>query len=228
MTHNPWASLKVNSEYQWRLKNIVADAGFDFSIPEIPYRRSIFANAYYYQETLKRFQGRKVLFLTHGLASLEMRWFLEKTLQVDIDVIGWLNISGLLYGTSLPPSSNDWFLSAKRFLGDEHPVKPEVSRSNAYCYADLKLPKDFPLVSLVGFTPSKLFSLSESLRSRELKFWGPNDGYVTLGDYLRTPGVVWPLWKEGHYVNVEGYKSRIQASLHYLCSEASLIRSPHK
>jgi hypothetical protein len=228
ISHNPWVSEKQNYEYQWRLKNIVADAGYDFSVPDIPYRRSIFANAYYYQETLKRYKGRKVLFLTHSLASLEMRWFLEKTLQVDIDVVGWLNISGLLYGTSLPPSSDDWLYSAKRYINGEHPVKPEVSRSNSYCYADLNLPKDFPLVSIVGFTPSKLFSFSESLKSRELKFWGPHDGYVTLADYLRTPGVVWPIWKEGHYINVEGYKNRIQASLHYLSCEANLIRSPHK
>jgi hypothetical protein len=225
IAHNPWVSLKDNEEYQWRLKNMVLDAGFDFYAPEISYRRSIFANAYKYQEIFKRFAGRKVIFLTHSLAGLELRWFLEKSIDIQVDVQGWLNLSGMIYGTSLPPSSNDWFLSAKRFIYDEYPVKAEVLRSNAYCYGDLKTPRDLPMVSVVGFPPPTSFG---SERAKELKFWGPHDGFVTLADYLKTPGVVWPIWNDGHFITVENQKKRLQASLHYLCSEASLIKSPQR
>lgn len=225
LTHNPWVSEKENQDYQWRLKNIAADGGFDYAVPEIPYRRSLFANAYRYQEYLKRFEGRKVIFLTHSLAGLELRWLLEKSQKLNIDLVGWLNLSGLIYGTSLPPSSNDWFFSAQRYLYNSHPVLPEVSRSNSYCYKDLNIPKDLPLVSVVGFSPSKHFNLAEARRNREMKFWGPHDGFVTLADYLNAPGVVWPIWHEGHYIQVEGYKSRLQAALHYLCAEADILRN---
>lgn len=220
MTHNPWMPYGVNTDYQWRLKNVVADAGYEYCIPEIQYRRSIFANAYYYQDILKRYKGRKVLFLTHSLASLEMRWFFEKTKELNIEIQGWLNMSGLIYGTSLPPSSNDWFLSVKRYLSDAHPVTAEVSRSNSYWYGDFAPPGNIPMVSLVGFTPSKLSSYRDSMKGRDLKFWGPHDGFVTLSDYLNVPGVVWPLWKEGHYIQVESFKNRLQSTLNYLCTQS--------
>jgi len=219
MTHNPWVSRKVNEDYQWQMKNFAVDAGFDVSYPEIPYQRSIFPNAYYYQDILKRFAGRKVILLTHSLATLETRWLLERSQQLDVRIAGWLNLSGLLYGTSLPPSSRDWWYSVKQYFGDEYPVLKEVSRANSYCYGNLKFPVNFPMVNVLGFKPSKYFSVTDAIRDRELKHWGPHDGFVTHMDYLNSPGVVWPILGQDHYLNLTGYRTRLQSALKWIVDQ---------
>lgn len=227
MTHNPWVPRQANEDYQWELKNLATDAGFECSFPEIPYRRSIFPNAYYYQDVLKRFSGRKVIFLTHSLASLEVRWLLERSQQLNIRVAGWLNLSGLIYGTSLPPSSEDLFYSIKRIFNEDHPVLPEVARSNSYCYGDFKFEKNFPMVSLLGFKPSKYFSLSEIFRDKELKFWGPHDGFVSHVDYLKNPGIVWPILGQGHNIDLEVFKQKLQASLKWITLQNITHQAKH-
>jgi hypothetical protein len=216
VAHNPWTPLATNEAYQWDMKNLAVDAGFDCSYPEIPYRRSIFPNAYYYQDLLKRFSGRKVIFMTQGLAALEVRWLLERSSQLNIRVAGWLNISGMLYGTGLPPSRGAFWQSLKQLINNEHPVLPEVARSNAYCYGDFKFNLDFPMVSMLGFQPTKNLSLTEMFRDRELRHWGPHDGYVTHADYLKNPGIVWPVIGHGHYIETKPLKQNIQAALKWI------------
>jgi len=228
VAHNPWKSLAQNEAYQWQMKNLAADAGFAVSYPEIPYRRSIFPNAYYYQDLLKRFAGRKVIFMTQGLASLEIRWLLERSQQLDIRVAGWINISGMLYGTSLPPSTGALLQSVKQLIGNDHPVLPEVARANSYCYGDFKFALDFPMVSLLGFQPSKNFSLTDMMRDRELRHWGPHDGFVTHADYLKNPGVVWPLLGHGHYVDLNPLKQNVQAALKWIVESPMEAAAPKK
>lgn len=211
--HNPWVSLKKNEDYQWQLKSIATDAGFECCYPEVPYRRSIFPNAYYYQDVLKRFAGKKIIFMTHSQAGLEVRWLLERSQQLEVDVVGWLNISGMLYGTSLPPSSEAWWNSFRRYFNDDHPVLPEVARSNAYCYGDLKLQQDVPLVSMLGFKPAKYLTLGQTLRDREIRFWGPHDGFISHSDYLKSNEIVWPVLGHDHFIEVQAYRQQIQATL---------------
>lgn len=222
LTHNPWESKKQNQNYQWRLKNIAADMGFDCAFPEMQYRRSIYPNAYYYQELLKRWSGRDVIFITHGLASLELRLVLEKSVQLNLNVLGWLNVSGMMYGTSLPPTNKDVFYNIKKYFNDEYPVLPEVARSNGFCYSPLKV-SDIPLVNLVAVRPQRYYYFFEKVSDQQLNYWGPHDGYVTLADYLQKPGVTWPLWGQNHFIDVEVFKRRIQASLKWMLEQNDKI-----
>lgn len=216
LVHNPWESKKQNEDYQWRLKNMAADAGFDTTMPDMQFRRSIYPNAYYYQELLKRWAGRRVIMITQGLASLEMRLVLEKSVQLDVDIVGWLNVSGLVYGTSLAPSNKDVFYNIKKYFNDEYPVLPEVARSNSFCYGHLKIAPAISMVNIVGLRPQKYFYFFEKTRDQQLNYWGPHDGYVTAADYLQKPGVTYPLWGQGHYIQVETYKRRLQAALKWM------------
>lgn len=219
LVHNPWESRKKNQDYQWRLKNIASDMGLDCVFPEIQYRRSIFPNAYYYQELLKRWSGRKVVFITHGLASLELRLVLEKSVQLPLRPVGWLNVSGLLFGTSLAPTDKDTFYRIKKYFNDEYPVLPEVARSQAFCYGPLRLSSPMPMVHMVALRPQRYYHFFESKRKQELNYWGPNDGYVTIADYLQKPGVTWPLWGQNHFIEVEMFKRRMQASIKWMLEQ---------
>ncbi len=217
--HNPWESRKTNENYQWRLKNVAADMGFDCAYPEISYRRSVFPNAYTYQETMKRWAGRDVILITQGLASLEMRLVLEKSIQINANIIGWLNVSGMTYGTSLPASDRDAFYKIKKYFNDDYAVLPEVARSNGFCYGPLKINPQIEMVNMVGIRPQRYFHFFEKKREQELHYWGPHDGYVTIADYLQKPGVTWPFWGQSHYLSTDVYKRRFQYALHWLVSK---------
>lgn len=218
LEHNPWRSANFNQEYQWKMKNVAADSGFEFCYPEISWRRSIFPNAYYYQDILKRFAGRDVILMSHSQASLETRWLLERSQQLNVNILGWLNISGMLYGTALPKTGKDLWHRFKKIMNDEYPVTPEIARANAYCYADFKF--KLPMVSVLGFQPRKYFSLPESHRDRELSHWGPHDGIVSHIDYMKNPGVVWPIWGESHSIDLPTYQKSLQAALKWLIVQA--------
>ncbi len=222
LVHNPWESRKKNENYQWRLKNLALDAGFDVAFPDIQYRRSIYPNAYYYQDLFKRWSGRQVIFITQGLASLELRLLLERSQNLDLNVLGWLNISGMLFGTSLPPTNRDLFFSIKKYFQDEYPVLPEVGRQQSYCYGPVKSKCPLTLVNMLAVRPQRYYRVFESQREQELNYWGPHDGYVTLSDYLEKPGATWPLWGQGHYIDVEMFKRRLQATLAYFLSESKI------
>lgn len=221
-THNPWESKKNNEAYQWQLKNMAADMGFDCAFPEMQYRRSVFPNAYYYQELMKRWQGRTVILITHGLASLEMRLVLEKSIQLNVNIIGWLNVSGMLYGTSLPPSNSDVFNNLKKYFNAEYPVLPEVARSNTFCYGPLKISSKIEMVNVLGLRPQRYYYFFEKVSDQQLNYWGPHDGYVTISDYLQKPGVTWPFWGQGHYISVSIYKKRLQAALKWMVEKSSI------
>lgn len=213
LVHNPWASLKANEQYQWRLKNVAIDAGFEVSFPTIGYRRSLHHNAYYYQQLLKRFPNRKVIFLTHSVAALELRWMLEKSIDFKARPVGWLNLAGLLFGTSRTTSPG-WIPQLRRAWFGEYFVPPHISRKQAYCYRALQWSEEeLPMVSVLPFRPRSLYPLNEEINHHELDYWGPHDGYISLCDYLKVEHTVWPLWGETHQPDPEVMKTRLQATL---------------
>lgn len=75
------------------------------------------------------------------------------------------------------------------------------------------------MVSLLGFTPSKYFSVTDLFRDRELNFWGPHDGYGSHVDYLKNPGVVWPVMGQGHNIDLESVKQRLQGTFKWMVEE---------
>ena len=228
LAHNPWASRARNEDYQWRLKNIAVDMGFGVFTPEIGYRRSLFANAYAYQEMLKRFdhktsdgRAKKIIFLTYGVASLELKWMLQKSQSVPENIIGWMNISGLLYGTALPPTNSRLTKAILDFSGG-FPINPDVLRSNIYCKQPFT--PQMPLVSVLGIQPESRFTLKDRFTNEDIKHWGPHDNYSSLVDYMQAPGVVWPLWGESHSIDVEIYKNRLQAALRYILQQQGIVQ----
>lgn len=223
--HNPWATRSMNEEYQWRLKNIAADMGFNVFVPDIGYRRSLFANAYALQESLKRFQApqeKKLLFLTQGVGSLECKWFLQKSQVLPKNILGWLNVSGLLYGTALPPTQSRAAKAVLDFVGS-YPINPDVLRSNSYCRQPLQ--HDLPMISMIPISPASRFTFKDRWANEDLKHWGPHDGFTSLVDYISSPGIVWPIWGETHFIDVEIYKNRMQAAFKYLLQQQEILKT---
>lgn len=216
LAHNPWEPKSKNVDYQWRMKNIVADAGFTYSYPEVSYRSSLYDAANYYRDIINRFPNKKLLFFTHGQSSLELRLLLEKNLIDTHRVLGWVSVSGLVHGTALSPASEDRLLNFKMFMNNEYPVSPEVSRSAPYALPSLKDQYGFPMVSLLAFSPTKIMTGEDQKRADDIVFWGPHDTYGTHSDFLKDEHVVWPTWGESHFIHLETYKKRLQAAFKWM------------
>lgn len=216
LSHNPWESKSKNIEYQWRMKNIVADAGFEYSYPEVPYQATLFESAQYCREIVERFSNRKIIFFTHSQSSLELRLLLEKKLLSNTNIIGWINVSGLVHGTALAPTDEDRLMAFKRYMNQEYRVLPDVGRTSPYALPALGDQYGFPVISMLGFSPTKIMDKSEEARAQDISYWGPHDTYITHTDYLKDEHVIWPLWGEGHFIGIEAYKKRIQAACKWL------------
>lgn len=215
LCHSPWESQVKNTDYQWHMKNIAADAGFSFSYPEVPYRASLYEAVAYYRDILARLNDKKVILLTHGLSTLEMRVLLDK--QPHENILGWINIAGLAHGTALAPSSEDKVMAFARYMNNEYPVSPEVARTTPYAARRMhSADYGFPIISMLGFSPLKAMNPAEQKRSEDIQHWGPHDTYCSHLDYLRDAHLIWPVWGEGHFIHTDSYKKRLQAALKWM------------
>lgn len=217
--HNPWESFAKNNDYLIKMKNTAIDAGFDFICPEIKHQVSVYENMQYYRSVLNKYADRKILLFTYAQSSLEMRLLLEKELIDTSRICGWLSVSGLVHGTALSPSSDDKMMALKRWMTLEYPVHPDVSRSTPYAHPAICKQYDIPMVSVLSFLPTKFMSFSEQARARDLVHWGPHNTYSSHLDFLNDDHVIWPLWDESHFVNLDIYKHRMQAAFQWLMTQ---------
>jgi hypothetical protein len=216
LCHNPWETKSKNIEYQWRMKNIVADAGFEYSYPEVSYRSTVYESANYYRDIIDRFSHRKLIFLTYGQSTLELRLLLEKKLINEEQIVGWISVSGLMHGTALAPANDDKLMAVKRYMNSEFPVSPDVGRSAPYALHPVNNQYGFPIISMLGFCPTKAMSSAEEARAGELMHWGPHDTYSSHVDFLKDDHLIWPIWGDGHFITLENYKKRLQAACKWL------------
>lgn len=208
--HHPWMGRTRNIRQQFLLKDIASDIGFDVSFPEMGYRRSFYQNAFRYNDHLKRLRGRRLIFLTFGQASLEFRWMIEHVKELPVEPVAWLNINGLIHGTSLKTNSSP-LTKPYTYFSNQFVVPPELSREKEHFYQPLEEKiRQIPTVSLLSFPRQS------QLRTEQLNPWGPNDGVVTLPDYLTCKHPVEPLIGAGHELDLKMYKSKIQWCLYQL------------
>jgi hypothetical protein len=119
----------------------------------------------------------------------------------------WISIGGLLEGTPLVR----WLLSNQRFprafralnriRGVDFGFLEEVDRrSGGPLDFSFAVPPHMRLMHLLGF-PLPEHTTNWLARSlyRKLATEGPNDGFMLLGDSLRWPGCIYPVWGADHY-----------------------------
>jgi hypothetical protein len=132
---------------------------------------------------------------------------------VFCDVIAWVNLSGILYGTPLV----SWVLRSKlrtwwfRFLlwmrGFDFDVVRQLDcTADSPLRATVALPDMMRAIHVVGFPMREHLTNSLARRwYRRICDCGPNDGAgILLGDITRTPGHVYPIWGADHYLRPRG------------------------
>ncbi len=124
------------------------------------------------------------------------------------NVIGWVNLCGILDGTPMA----DWLLSpsllalANRFVyrirGRSLDFLADLRRQPG-CALDfpLTLPAHLRAIHVVGFPLRRHFhnGLARRCHAR-LEAFGPNDGSILLSEVPRWPGQICPVWGADHYL----------------------------
>jgi hypothetical protein len=133
--------------------------------------------------------------------------------QAFRDVVAWVNLSGILYGTPLVSWVLRWKLRTwwyRCLLGvrgyDFDVVRQLDCTADSPLHKTLTLPAGMRAIHVVGFPLRDHLTNSLARRwYRRIRHCGPNDGAgILLGNLTRTPGQVYPLWGADHYLRPRG------------------------
>ena len=165
----------------------------------------------------KRKSGRKLLIVSYSYGSAFVRVMLDRlTPEERAPIKGWLNISGLIFGSprfhcsdrfSLINSTSSWqrsFSSEQNYL---------TAPLNTY---------GIKTVHFLGVKGGANLSYREKKKRESLKAWGPNDGVVSFSPYQRLDQPVLPLFDQGHEVDLRPLASTFVRTLSSMVSTLPL------
>jgi hypothetical protein len=125
------------------------------------------------------------------------------------NVAVWINLSGILNGTplvtwlfskSLRSGWTRWLLRRRRYNLDT--IRELDHHSGAPLDRELQLPAHMQTIHFVGF-PLRRHATNRLARRNHARLepYGPNDGAgILLGDAVRWPGLLYPVWSADHYL----------------------------
>jgi hypothetical protein len=141
------------------------------------------------------------------------------------NVVGWINLCGILNGTPMA----DWLLSwspgavlvrlyARLRGGSAAFLRDLRYGPGGLKDFELRLPAHIQLISIVGFPLREHLSRRVARRChRRLEPHGPNDGGLILADVCALPGLVYPIWGADHYLQPKrDVNVLVRAILRYL------------
>jgi hypothetical protein len=186
---------------------IAGSLGFEVKIVNTKSLGAISENMPIIEEAISALNDREAWLVSLSRGSLEVRAHLQQTALSD-RVSGWLNINGSCFGTLLADyQTNTWHKRlSSRILslvsGIKYKGLSELKTTNPAWAKDFSVPNKMKLIHLVGFPFTSTVTLQVQNRFKRLSQDGPNDGVVLLKDYLRTPGLIYPIWGTDHMMRV--------------------------
>jgi hypothetical protein len=191
-----------------RIRELAAELGWASECVAVPSLAPVAQNAQALTRLLAERSGAPTIIvsLSKGGADVAAALSASDAPARFRDVIGWVNLSGLVYGTPLIAWLRNhplrcWGvrlllrLRRQRFA-DIDELRHEPARV-------VEPPAHVRVIHVVGFPLSSHLSNDWARRGYpRLSPLGPNDGGgILLSDTLRLPGEVYPVWGADHYLN---------------------------
>jgi len=187
-----------------------------YRVEVVPLRSfgSVHGNAQILAEWLLQHGERPVVLVSHSKGSTEVRHALARTDAATVfrSVVGWVDLSGLFYGTPLVSWLRSqrvrWWLTRLLFWfkGYTFSALDEIDRCACPPWPGaLECAPHLRVLHVVGFPLQRHLTAPLMQRGhRRLSPFGPNDGTIVLADVLALPGVVYPVWGADHYLRPSG------------------------
>ncbi len=191
----------------------------------------IVENAQIIRSWLKSRSETPVIVVSLSKGTAEVKWALRDS-DLFQHVAGWVNVSGLFYGSEWV----SWLLDRRIsrlgariwcwHLGYSYATLEQLRRGTGTPLDfDLNLPEQFTLMHVVGFPLAASLSHRHTRRSfRRLSERGPNDGMgFMLSDLHRAGGEIYPVWNADHFLRPDDrdMKDFVGPVLDYVATRAN-------
>lgn len=161
----------------------------------------------------KKKAGRQLLIVSHSFGSAFVRVMFD---QVDKNernhIKGWMNISGLIFGTPLFDCSDK-----KSFFNKTSAWQRTFSCEQRYFHGQPQT-QGVKTLHFLGMKNDQTLTRAELKQRQHLKAWGPNDGLLTYSPYQHLDQTVVPLFDQGHLVDLSQMSMTFVRSLSAMVS----------
>jgi hypothetical protein len=143
----------------------------------------------------KKRLGRKVIIVSFSFGSAFVRIMLDN-LEDKKNIKGWLNMSGLIFGSPRFHCSNKkniinpLSITLRSFSSEQKYFQPSMDH------------KGIKVIHLLGLKPYQSLSYSERRLREQLKPWGPNDGLIPYEYYQHLQQPIMALPNQGHLIDL--------------------------
>jgi hypothetical protein len=185
------------------IRNIAREMGFTTDVVETSRKDSVAGNAWRIADHLKTSTASRIVMITTGRGSAEMRMYLQrkgKTAPEAKKVRGWLNINGCVHGSLLiesrlqkPFAKRTLQLKSMISGGKEAASLAELASSFPMWREQLATHQKLMIVSAFGLTMPNQLPLAGKDAFDYLATKGPNDGTLLAREQIIRPGLLYPI-----------------------------------
>lgn len=178
--------------------SLATSAGFKYVTQAQLHSNNVLESARRLQRVLldKSKKGRQVLLVSFSFGSAVVRVLLDHLNSSETKMIkGWLNASGLIFGTPRFHCSDK-----KSFYNAVSLDMRSFSCEQSYFKKPLDT-KGIKTVHMLAIKQPKDMTLVEQRNCSFLKAWGPNDGLVPFRDYQKLQAPVMPIMGHSHLID---------------------------
>lgn len=194
--------LAWGAHVDW-IRNIAREMGFTTDVAETSQKESVSGNAWKIAEHLKTSTASRIVMITTGRGSAEMRMYLQrkgKTAPEAKKVRGWLNLNGCVHGSSLienrlqkPFAKRTQQVKSVFSGGKEATALAELASSFPMWREQLATHQKLMIVSAFGLTSPSQLPLTSKDAFDFLATKGPNDGTLLAREAIVRPGLLYPI-----------------------------------
>ncbi len=161
----------------------------------------------------KKSANRKLIIVSYSYGSAFVRAMLDQCQADEIShVKGWVNLSGLIFGSPLFDCSDK-----RGLLSRTSAAQRTFSSEQRYFLRPLQT-HHLKVVHFLGMKNSESLSRREYRERERLRAWGPNDGVVCFSRYQKLEQPVVPLGDQGHLLNLAYFSSTFVRTLSSIVS----------
>ena len=216
---------------EWMRKN-AREMGFTTEVIDTDKKDSVAGNAWRIGEHLKSTKAERILMVTTGRGSAELRMYLQRRGKNAVEpkkIRGWLNINGCAHGSRL---FEDRMQSKLRRIGSQltstllgkkdFTVASELATSFPLWREQLAVHQKLMTVSVFGLILPNQVPVGGREAFATLEKLGVNDGCVLAREAIIRPGMLYPIQGMSHALDETIFQGHLQRLL--TCMGQAIVR----
>ena len=205
---------KTNQRILRQIQGLAVSGGFSSVRQVVLPGDSVLSGAQHLRKLVQQQKslGRKLILVSHSFGSAFVRVMLDNTSKDDLELVrGWLNLSGLIFGSPLFHCSDRSDRSTR--FSSTPPLQASFSMEQKYFLGEPKT-HHLEVLHFLGVSHEDEILGPLALKNRErLKAWGPSDGTLCFEPFRKLGNMVVPLINQGHELDVSLFPMTFLASL---------------